>query len=286
MEDAPLITGRGSFVGNLSFQGQLHMRIVRSAHAHAKLTKVNVEQAVASLGVVAVWTFADVAEVPPIEFRPTKVQGLEPYRQTILAKDHVRYVGEPVAAVFAENSYAAEDAADLVSVEVTELAPTLNARDSQIEPAVLKKEYGDVEDAFKRADETIALELSIGRHSGVPLECRGALARHHAATGILELHGATKRPHSNRDVIARMLKLDPARVQLYEGHIGGGFGVRGELYPEDFLVCLAAIRLGRPVKWLEDRQENREFFRAYKEQLKSRFRQLGIWMTTHLIDSV
>src|SRR5205807_2248995 len=75
-------------------------------------------------------------------------------------------------------------------------------------------------------------------------------------SGVLELHGATKRPHANRDLIAKMLHLDPARVQLFEGHIGGGFGVRGELYPEDFLVCLGALRLRRPIKWIEDRREN------------------------------
>jgi CO/xanthine dehydrogenase Mo-binding subunit len=256
LEDEPLVTGRGRFVGNLSFPGELHMRVVRSSHAHADLLAVDAAKALALPGVAAVWTFADVAEVPPIEFRPTKVQGLEPYRQTILANKCVRYVGEPVAAVFAENSYLAEDAAELVAVDVSPLAARLDASASDVEPTVLRKEYGDLDDAFRKADQVITLELSIGRHSGVPLECRGAIARHDPATQVLELYGATKRPHPNRDVIARMLRLDPARVQLFEGHIGGGFGVRGELYPEDFLVCLAALRLGRPVKWLEDRREN------------------------------
>src|SRR5947199_6369733 len=97
---------------------------------------------------------------------------------------------------------------------------------------------------------------ALGRHSGVPLGGRGAIARHDAASGILELYGATKRPHPNRDVIARMLGRDAATIHLFEGHIGGGFGVRGELYPEDILVCLAAIKLGRPIKWIEDRREN------------------------------
>src|SRR3989441_7712325 len=256
LEDEPLVTGQGRFVGNLSFPGELHMRMVRSSHAHAEWLAVDAAKPLALPGVAAVWTFSDVAEIPPIEFRPTKVQGLEPYRQTILANKCVRYVGEPVAAVFAESSYLAEDAAELVAVDASPLPARLDARASDVEPTVLRKEYGDLEDAFRKADQVIDLELSIGRHSGVPLECRGALARHDPATQVLELYGATKRPHPTRDVIARMLRLDPARIQLFEGHIGGGFGVRGELYPEDILVCLAALRLGRPVKWLEDRREN------------------------------
>ena len=256
LEDEPLLTGRGKFVANLSFPDELHMRVVRSPYAHATLLNVDVQPAIALPRVVAAWTFADVAHIPPIEFRPTKVQGLEPYCQTILAKDRLRYVGEPVAVVFAENSYVAEDAADLVGIDATQLPAVLDARTSGIEPAVLRKEYGDLDQAFAAADETLTLDLAIGRHSGVPLECRGALARRDRASGILELYGAAKRPHANRDVIARMLGRDPAGIQLFEGHIGGGFGVRGELYPEDLLVCLAAIALGRPIKWIEDRREN------------------------------
>ena len=240
LEDEPLITGLGKFVANLSFPNELHMRVVRSPYAHATLRSVDVQAALALSGVAAVWTFTDVAQIPPIEFRPTKVQGLEPYRQTILAKDRLRYVGEPVAVVFAESSYLAEDAADLVAIDATQLPAVLDARSSEIEPAVLRKEYGDLDSAFAGADQTLTLDLAIGRHSGVPLECRGAIARQDPASGILELYGATKRPHANRDVIARMLGRDPASIQLFEGHIGGGFGVRGEFYPEDLIVPWAA----------------------------------------------
>jgi aerobic carbon-monoxide dehydrogenase large subunit len=102
----------------------------------------------------------------------------------------------------------------------------------------------------------IELDLAVGRQSGVPLETRGTIARHDTGRDVLELHGAAKVPHWNRDAIARMLGRDPATVHLYEGHVGGGFGVRGELYPEDVLVCLAALRLRRPVKWIEDRREH------------------------------
>jgi aerobic carbon-monoxide dehydrogenase large subunit len=255
LEDLPLVTGKGRFAVKISFPGELHMRIVRSHHAHGRLRSIDSAKALATPGCLAVWTFADVAEIPPIDFRPTRVRGLEPYRQHLLARDVVRYVGEPVAAVFAEDAYRAEDAAELVEVEIEPLAPVLAAEEG-IEPAVIHKEYGDVEGAFERAHAVIELDLSIGRHSGVPLETRAAIARHDRSRDVLELHAATKRPHANRELIARMLKRSVQSVQLYEGHIGGGFGVRGELYPEDLLVCSAALRLGRPVKWIEDRREN------------------------------
>jgi CO/xanthine dehydrogenase Mo-binding subunit len=102
----------------------------------------------------------------------------------------------------------------------------------------------------------VALELTIGRHSGVPLETRGAIAVPEAATGILRLYGAAKVPHYNRQALAAMLGLPLDRIHLHEGHVGGGFGIRGELYPEDVLTCAAALRLGRPVKWIEDRYEH------------------------------
>ena len=98
--------------------------------------------------------------------------------------------------------------------------------------------------------------MTIGRHSAVPLETRGALARYDTSRDVLELYGATKVPHRNRDALARMLGRSAAAVVLKEGNTGGGFGVRGGLYPEDFLVCLAAFRLGCPIKWIEDRREH------------------------------
>ena len=102
----------------------------------------------------------------------------------------------------------------------------------------------------------VALELTIGRHSGVSLETRGTIAVPEAASGILRMYGAAKVPHYNRQALAAMLGLPLDRIHLHEGHVGGGFGIRGELYPEDVLTCAAALRLGRPVKWIEDRYEH------------------------------
>ena len=264
LEDPPLVTGRGAFAADVAFPHMLHMRLVRSAHAHGRIESIDSSAALALPGVAAVWTSADVAEIPPIDFRLTRVEGLAPYRQPILARERVRYVGEPVAAVFATDPYVAEDAADLVAVEAEDLPVVLdaNAPPSEFEPgrstepAIVEKAYGDVAAAFRDAALVVELDLAIGRHSGVPLETRGAIARYDAARDVLELYGAAKVPHWNRDNIARMLRRSPASVHLIEGHVGGGFGIRGELYPEDVLVCRAALRFDRPVKWIEDRREH------------------------------
>jgi carbon-monoxide dehydrogenase large subunit len=264
LEDRPLVVGQGRFAADISFAHQIHMRVVRSAHAHGRIIAIETETARAAPGVVAVWTASDVADIPPIDFRLTRIEGLEPYRQPILAKDIARYVGEPVAVVFAVDPYIAEDAADLVAVEIDNLpesliadaAPEEFAAGHSTEAAVIRKGYGDVAAAFAMAHATVTLELKIGRHTGVPLEARGAIARFDAARNVLELYGAAKVPHWNRDALARMLALAASSVQLHEGHTGGGFGVRGELYPEDVLACLGALRLRRAVKWIEDRREH------------------------------
>src|SRR5712692_9914013 len=264
LEDRPLVTGRGAYAGDISFPHQLHMRLVRSAVAHGRIVSIEAGDAQALPGVVAVWTSADVADIPPIDFRLSRIEGLAAYRQPILARDRVRYVGEPVAAVFAADAYVAEDAADLVMIETEELPPVLAADGPPgefdpgrtTEAAIIEKHYGELERAFREAHAIIELTLDIGRHSGVPIEARGAIARYDASCDILEMYGAAKVPHWNRDSIARMLGRAPSSVHLHEGHVGGGFGIRGELYPEDVLVCLAALRLNAPVKWIEDRREH------------------------------
>ncbi|MGV7030872.1 xanthine dehydrogenase family protein molybdopterin-binding subunit [Methylobacterium symbioticum] len=268
LEDHPLLTGAGRFAADIAFPGQVTMRVVRSPIAFGRILDIDTRAALDCPGVLAVWTAADLTELPPIDFRMTRVDGLEPYRQPVLARDFVRYVGEPVAVVFAEDAYAAEDAADLVFCEIDDLAPRLDPLDEpgafapgkdaglRTEPAVLRKGYGDVEAAFAAAHAVVELDVAIGRHSGVPMETRGAVAILDPDTDILTLHGAAKVVHYNRDAIARMLGREPDLLQLSESHVGGGFGIRGEIYPEDVLVCAAALRLRRPVRWIEDRREH------------------------------
>jgi carbon-monoxide dehydrogenase large subunit/6-hydroxypseudooxynicotine dehydrogenase subunit gamma len=264
LEDPPLVTGHGEFAGDINFPHQLHMRMVRSAHAHGRIVSIGAAAARALPGVFAVWTAADIADVPPIDFREGSIPALDPYRQPVLATDRVRYVGEPVAAVFADDPYVAEDAADLVTMEIDELPPVLDSQaplfefspGHDSEPAIIRQGYGDVDAVFRDAAHVVALELAIGRHSGVPLETRGAIGRYDAARGILELRGAAKVPHRNQELLSRMLGLPPSTIHVHESHVGGGFGIRGEIYPEDVLVCVAAKKLNRVVKWIEDRREH------------------------------
>ena len=265
LEDPPLVTGRGRFAGDIDFPGQFHMRMVRSPHAHAGIGEIDGAAALALEGVHAVWSAADIADVPPIDFRSDRqVEALKPFRQHVLALGRARYVGEPVAAVFAETPYVAEDAAELVEVDYDPLPATVAAGREPgefapglgTEATLLTHTYGDAKAGFAKAYALVELDLCTGRHSGVPMETRGAIGVYDAARDRLELHGAAKVPHRNKETLIRMLGLAPERIHLHEGHVGGGFGIRGELYPEDLLVLLAARRLGRPVKWIEDRQEH------------------------------
>ncbi|WP_454627066.1 xanthine dehydrogenase family protein molybdopterin-binding subunit [Bradyrhizobium cenepequi] len=268
IEDRPLLMGRGAFAADCNWPGQLHMRVVRSPLAFGRILGIETEEAAALEGVVAIWSIADLDELPPIDFRQMGLEGLAPYRQFVLARDYVRYVGEPVAVVVAADPYIAEDAADLVFCDIEELEPQLDATAEPVafmpdvhpglmsEPAVIQRGYGDLDAAFACAHKVVELEVKIGRHTGVPMETRGGLCVHDADKDTLTLYGAAKVPHYNRDAISKMLGLAPGRLELSEGHVGGGFGIRGELYPEDVLVCAAALRLKRPVKWIEDRREH------------------------------
>jgi aerobic carbon-monoxide dehydrogenase large subunit len=264
LEDVPLVTGRGLFAADVTFPDMLHMRVVRSPVAHGRIVKVDTSVARSAPGVVAVWTIDDIADLPPIDFRDDRVEPLIPYRQPLLARLRVRYVGEPVAVVFADNPYQAEDAAEQIMLDIEALEPVLSTDGApgefeeglKTEPMVIEKAYGDIEGAMRSAHVIVALDLAIGRHSGVPLETRGAIARYDAEHDILELHGAAKVPHRNREQIAKILSRPLSSVHLFEGDVGGGFGVRGELYPDEVLTCLGALRLRRPIKWIEDRHEH------------------------------
>jgi aerobic carbon-monoxide dehydrogenase large subunit len=269
-EDLPLLTGAARFAADVDREGQVWARVARSPVAHGRLGAVDVEAAAAMPGVVAILTAADVPDVRiPIRLPFARTPEAELALQPSLARDRVRYVGEPVALVLAETQHAAEDAAELILPDVEELEPALDLVAAAEEPAaVLHPElggnvvarvpstYGDVEAAFARADVVVRERLEVHRHTASPMETRGLVAELDAATGRLTIWGAAKVKHFNRAALAGMLGLEPDRIRLVEVSVGGGFGVRGELYPEDFLVAFAARELGRPVKWVEDRYEH------------------------------
>ncbi|MCR1781090.1 xanthine dehydrogenase family protein molybdopterin-binding subunit [Nocardioides carbamazepini] len=287
IEDPVLLRGNGRFAADTVRAGELHMRVVRSPVARGRIVTVDVSRALLLDGVVAAWTHDDIAELPAIGFRLTPRDDLLPYRQPVLARNEVRYVGEPVAVVFARSAYLAEDAADLVELDIEPLSAHLDsdadpvpwvdaeqatwaaglgrdlpAQDS--EATEFTTEYGDVERAFAKAvaaggpgtHRIVEMDARVGRHSGVPMECRGLCAVYDEAEQLLVVDGAAKVPFWNREAVAAMCGLPPHRVLVRETHVGGGFGPRGELYPEDVLVAVAAMRLRKPIKWIEDRQEH------------------------------
>lgn len=266
LEDPRLLTGRGTFADDVDRPGQLHLRVVRSTVAHGRLAGVDTTAAAALPGVVAVLEGAEL-DLPPIPVRLSPDRSrLEPYLQPVLARDRVRYVGEPVAAVVARDPYLAEDAAELVVVSYEELGPVLDAElatapgapelfDGQSnEVAELAMSFGDAEAAFASAAHVVSVDVAVGRQTAVPIETRGLVAEW--SGGDLEVWGATKVPHFNRRVLADLLGIEAARIRMHRSDAGGGFGVRGELYPEDVLVVLLARTTGRPVKWVEDRAEH------------------------------
>jgi len=188
----------------------------------------------------------------------------------IIADDRVRFVGEIVAAVVAGSRYQAEDAAELLDIEYERLDVVLDPDDAVAEAAPLLRpeagtnvaghllvEVGNIDEAFAQADLVIRETFRIQRHAAVPLETRGLLAEYDAETESLTVWGAAKIPHVNRGILARLLGWsDVSRVRMVELHVGGGFGARGEFYPEDFLVPWLARTLRRPVIWVEDRAEH------------------------------
>ncbi len=268
-EDLRLLTGRGRYVDDIKRPGMLHAVVVRSPMAHAKVLSIDASAALELPGVVQVITFADIAELAKtIPQRTCPLPGMEKFLQLPMANDVVRYVGEPVAMVIAENRYIAEDAAELVYVDYDSLEAVVDARQAAQNQVLIHEAQGsnvatayrvvrgDADAAFRNAFYTRKDNFYVHRHSAVPLETRGLVAEWDAAAQHLTVWGAGKVPFANRAILADMLRLPNSTVDMIEVDVGGSFGVRGDFYPEDFLVPFAAKTIGRPVKWIEDRREN------------------------------
>ena len=269
-EDPPLLTGQARYVADIQLDRQLTMSVVRSPVSHGVLLGVETSEATSLPGVEAVFTTDDLIEtlghVPRIPPRVSFDETVLPYLQPILAQDRVRYTGEPLAVVVAEDRYVAEDAAELVFADIDQRPAMLDSEDrpgagEQLFEAgnlitTLTGQFGDVNRIFGDAEVVVETELTIGRHSGVPMETRGLAVEYDPRTERIIVHGATKVPHWNLRTTAELLGIPPSRLRMRETAIGGGFGVRGELYPEDVLAVWAAGRLRRSLSWIEDRREH------------------------------
>ncbi|HYY16008.1 MAG TPA: xanthine dehydrogenase family protein molybdopterin-binding subunit, partial [Gammaproteobacteria bacterium] len=268
-EDVRFLTGRATFVDDIKLPHMLHAAILRSPHAHARITAIDSTQAQAMPGVVGIFAFHEIAALAkliPIRLYP--LPGLERFLQYPLARDKVRYVGEAIAVVVADSRYLAEDALDAIDVIYEPLPAVVDVRHA-LRPEVILHEdqgtnlatqytmaIGDIEAAFGSAEYTRKETFKVHRHTGNPLETRGLVASHDAGRGELTVWGPTKVPHFNRAILASFLDMAESKIHFIEPDVGGGFGIRGEFYPEDFLIPFAARKLGRPVKWIEDRLEH------------------------------
>ncbi len=270
-EDRRFLTGTGQFVDDVKLPNMLHAAVVRSPHAHARVLTIDASAARLMDGVAAVLTYKDIedtVEPRPIPIRMRSYPGIERFLQYPLAHDKVRYVGEPVAVVIAETRYLAEDALDGVAVAYEPLSAIVDVWQSLQGDVLLFEEHGtnlaydfasslgDVDRAFRQADYTRKETFRCHRHTANPLETRGLVAAYAPGRQELTVWGETKVPRFNRGVLASMLQIPEHRIRFIEPDVGGGFGVRGEFYPENFLIPFAAMQVGRPVKWIEDRREH------------------------------
>ena len=269
IEDAPLLRGEGRFVDDVSLPDMAEMAILRSPHAHARITAMDLSAVRAMPGVIDAFAASEIDPgMPPIPLRLAPFKGFERFLQLPLADEKVRYVGEPVAVVVAEDRYIAEDALSRVAVEYDPLpavvdveqaaAGTVLIHDAAGENMATRYQVGrgDIEAAFREAAYTRRERFTTNRHAACPLETRGLIAEFTQKDGMLRLWGATKVAFYNRRHLAVVFGLPETSIELIELDVGGGFGARGELYPEDYLVPIASRRTGRPVKWIEDRREN------------------------------
>ena len=265
IEDLRFLRGRGEYVDDITRPGLLHAVILRSPIAHGHIRGIDAAAALARSGVRAVITATEIGRVPTIPLRQEQLPAFRPFEQPVIASGKVRYVGEPVAVVIAASAAAAEDAAEAVVLDLEEL-PAIADRAAAARGASLFETAtsnvagsltaikGDADAAFHAAPYVRREAFTVQRHTAVPMEPRGLLAEWR--DGALTVYGAAKVAFPNRRILARQLGVAEDMIRMVENDVGGGFGVRGEFYPEDFLIPFAARFTSAPVKWIEDRREH------------------------------
>jgi carbon-monoxide dehydrogenase large subunit len=273
-EDPRILTGRGRYIDDLVLPGMLHAAFMRSTVPHGRLLSVDVSEARALPGVIAVYTGADMAErstigTPGGTIGMNQMPGMKVPSFYSLATDKVRYVGDPIAMVVAESRAIAEDAVELIVEDIDWLDPVMTY-DQAFDPSspVIFEELGDnvaltgelmigdIDAAFAKADRVISASLSVHRHQPVPMECRGSVADWDGANEQLTFHTATQSPHMVRLLLPAQIGVPMEKIRTLSEDVGGGFGLKNGVFREDVAISVASIDLGRPVKWIEDRAEH------------------------------
>jgi carbon-monoxide dehydrogenase large subunit len=278
-EDPNLLAGDGRFIADIALPRMLDVAFLRSPMPHANIGEIDVTRAMALPGVVAVFTGKNiqpfVAPVPGMQNIPSKQwRALVEHTinipdQPVLAVDKVRHVGESIAVVVAENRYIAEDAIELIDVALEAIEPVVEIDDalrenaprvhSQLDSNVVARfrvQKGDAGAALESAPRKLRHTFYNHRHVALPIECRGVIADYDPRTDSITVWASTQVVHWVRREIAKRLDMAESRVRCIAPDVGGGFGLKGHVYPEDILIPYLAKQLRRPVRWLEDRQEN------------------------------
>jgi len=272
-EDARLVIGDGVFIDDIKLPDMLHAAVVRSVHAHARIRSIDVIDALELDGVVEVLTGADLAgKLPDLPIRPMgdrSVDEFNPPEHPVLAQDKVCYVGQPVAVVVAKNPYLARDGAELVTVDYEPLTPVVNPVDAANEDVPVihphlgtnvamrsVQEGGDIEKAFAQAAHIVRQRYEIPRLAPSSMETRGVIGNYDASGDLLTVWDSTQAPNQIKRYLAQMLGRPEESIRVVAPDVGGSFGIKDCMFSEDVLMPFLALRLQKPVKWVEDRQEN------------------------------
>ncbi|MEA2858725.1 MAG: aerobic carbon-monoxide dehydrogenase large subunit, partial [Methylobacteriaceae bacterium] len=271
LEDPRLLAGRGRYVDDISLPGMLHAAFLRAQVAHGRLRAIDAAEARAMPGVAAVYTMGDFAAIAQGPMPPMAPHPLikTPITYHPLAVDEVRHVGEAIAVVLADTRQRAEDAADAIQLEIDDLpsvadaaaaiaegAPQVDSgRDSNL-IGTMRGGFGDAAAVFAKADHILSETFSIHRGGCHSMECRGVVAVPDALTDNLTIYTSSQSPYMVRRHLAQYLQRDESTLRVIAPDVGGGFGPKGNVYPEEFAVALAALAIQRPVKWIEDRSEH------------------------------
>ncbi len=279
VEDPRLVQGQGQYVDDLRQSGTVDVVFVRSTYAHARIARVDLRAAEALPGVLAAWDGARLKDTPRLpnrlSFETLNLSPLPP-----LAHDRVTMVGYPVAAVVAEDPYLARDAAELVQVEYEPL-PVVTSAERALESDApilfpefgtnvayrIAKEGGDVDEAFAQAEETLSLRLTHSRLAQVPLEPRGILGHYDRVADLLTVWRSTQSPFLTRSLLSAVLGRPEASIRVIAPDVGGAFGSKSALYPDELAVVLLAMDLGRPVRWVSTRHEDLQFTVQGRDQV-------------------